>query len=81
VPAVSSADITVAFITTQTGWKEVTDDELEPDPNTGIKKSSLIRPAKLATIGKAIVIGRSGFLPEDLIEQVNANLRKILELN
>ena len=54
VLAVSSADITVAFITTRTGWKEVTDIELEPDPNTGIKKPSLIRPAKLATIDKAI---------------------------
>ncbi|HUB59989.1 MAG TPA: type II toxin-antitoxin system PemK/MazF family toxin, partial [Puia sp.] len=45
--AVTSADVTVAFITTQIGWREPTDIELQPDVNTGIKKPSLIRPSKL----------------------------------
>jgi mRNA interferase MazF len=81
VLAVSSADITVAFITTQTGRKEPTDVELQPDSNTGIKKPSLIRPAKLATIDKAIAIGKIGSLPSDILNQVNTSLKIILQLN
>jgi mRNA interferase MazF len=81
VLAVSSADITVAFITTRTGWKEVTDVELEPDPFSGIKKPSLIRPAKLATIDKAIVLGKIGHLPSDILSRVNTSLKIILQLN
>jgi len=79
--AVSSADITVAFITTQTEWKEPTDIEIQPDVNTGIKKASLIRPGKLATIDKTIALGRIGTLPTHLINQVNSSLKVILQLD
>lgn len=81
VLAVSPADVTVAFITTQTGRKEATDVELQPDSNTGIKKPSLIRPAKLAAIDKAIAVGKIGSLPLDILNQVNTSLKMILQLN
>jgi mRNA interferase MazF len=81
VLAVSSADITVAFITTQTGWKEATDVEIQPDANTGIKKPSLIRPGKLATIDKTFAIGKIGTLPDHLIDRVNTSLKSILQLD
>jgi mRNA interferase MazF len=81
VLAVSSADVTVAFITTQTAWKEPTDVELQPDVNTGIKKASLIRPAKLATIDKTFVIGKIGSLSLNLLDQVNGSLKQILQLS
>jgi mRNA interferase MazF len=80
VLAVSPADIIVAFITTQTAWKEPADIEIESDPNTGIKKASLIRPGKLATLDKTIAIGRIGTLPVHLINQVNISLKAILQL-
>jgi mRNA interferase MazF len=81
VLAVSSADITVAFITTQTAFKEPTDIEIQPDTNSGIKKVSLIRPAKLATIDKTFAIGKIGSLPSNLLSQVNSSLKIILQLN
>ena len=81
VLAVSSSDITVAFITTQTAWKEPTDIEILPDSGTGIKKPSLVRPGKLATIDKAIAIGRIGTLPAHQINQVNISLKAILQLD
>jgi mRNA interferase MazF len=79
--AVASADVTVAFITTQVGWKEPTDIELQPDLSTGIKKPSLIRPSKLATIDKTIVLGRIGSLPSRILDQVNKSLKTILQLS
>ena len=81
VLAVSPADIIVAFITTQTERKEPNDVELQPDSNTGIKKPSLIRPAKLATIDKTIAIGKIGSLPSDSLDLVNTSLKTILKLN
>ena len=79
--AFTSADITVAFITTQLGYKESTDVELLPDINTGIKKLSIVRPGKLATIDKTFALGKIGTLPSILLEQVNASLKIILQLN
>jgi len=81
VLAFTSADITVAFITTQLGYKESTDVELLPDINTGIKKLSIVRPGKLATIDKTFALGKIGTLPSILLEQVNASLKIILQLN
>lgn len=81
VLAVASADVTVAFITAQIGWKEHTDIELQPDVNTGIKKSSLIRPAKLGTIDKTFVLGKIGSLPTHLLDKVNISLKMILQLS
>jgi mRNA interferase MazF len=81
VLAVSSSDMTVAFITTQIGWKEPTDVEIQPDSNSGIKKTSLIRPSKLATIDKTFAIGKIGTLSASLLSQVNSSLKTILQLN
>jgi mRNA interferase MazF len=80
VLAVSSVDITVAFITTQIGWKESTDVEIEPDANSGIKKSSLIRPSKIATIDKTFAIGKIGTLRADQMNRVNTSLKMFLQL-
>ena len=80
VLAVSSLDITVAFITTQTGWKESTDVEIEPDVNTGIKKPSLVRPSKLATIDKTFAVGKIGTLRNDQMDRVNSSLKVFLQL-
>lgn len=53
---VSENDITVAFITTQTRWEEKFDIELSPAKTNGIKKKSLIRLSKIATIDKELAI-------------------------
>lgn len=54
------SDITVSFITTQLKWQEEFDVKIEASKTNGLKKTSLIRLSKLATIDKDLVIGNLG---------------------
>lgn len=54
------SDITVSFITTQLKWQEEFDVKIEALKTNGLKKTSLIRLSKLATIDKDLVIGNLG---------------------
>jgi len=76
----SDADITVSFITTQVKWQEDFDVRIEPAKENGLKKPSLIRLSKLATIDKDLVIGRLGRVTATEINTVNENLMKLLRL-
>jgi mRNA interferase MazF len=55
-------DITVTFITTQIKWQEKFDILINPTQENGLKKPSLIRLNKIATLEKDLVIGRLGSL-------------------
>ena len=77
----SDLDITLAFISTQLKWKEETDILLKPTKNTGLKKESLLRLSKLATIDKNLALGRIGRLDANNLKQVNINLMKLLKLD
>jgi mRNA interferase MazF len=74
-------DITVSFITTQIKWQENFDVPLEPTSENGLKKSSLIRLKKLATIDRELVLGRLGRLNGEEMSKVNENLLKLLKLD
>ena len=76
----SEDDVTVCFITTQMQRQSVFDIFLGPSDLNGIKKTSLIRLNKIATIDKDLIIGRLGLLDEDVIELLNRNLIQILKL-
>lgn len=43
-------DLTVCFITTQTQWQEPTDILIQPTNANGLRKPSLIRVSKIATL-------------------------------
>ena len=73
-------DVTVAFISTQLKWKEETDILLQPNAENGLKKESLLRLSKLATIDKDLVLGRLGSTDEKTITLINNNLKKIFNL-
>lgn len=60
VLAVGEFDVTLAFISTQLGWKEKTDVLLRPDFENGLKKPSIIRVSKIVTIDKTLALGRIG---------------------
>ena len=77
----SDLDITLAFISTQMKWKEETDVVLKPSNNNGLKKESLIRLSKLATIDKDLALGRIGSMDDDDLKKVNVNLMKLLKLD
>ena len=74
----SELDITLAFISTQLNWKEETDILLKPTKNNGLKKESLLRLSKLATIDKKLALGRIGRMEANDLKQVNINLIKLL---
>lgn len=76
----NTTDITACFITTQTKWKENTDIDLLPSFQNGIKKPSVIRLNKIATLDKALIIGRLGSLETADMELLNKNLKILLQL-
>jgi mRNA interferase MazF len=74
-------DITVSFITTQLNWQEPTDVELSPTIENGIKRKSLIRLSKIATIDKKLALGKIGRISEVQIFELNVKLKYILQLD
>ena len=70
-------DMTVAFISTQIKWKEDTDVLLKPTQENGLKKESIVRLSKLATIDKDLAIGQ---VDKDTIKSIIRNLIKIFKL-
>jgi len=73
-------DVTVSFITSQLKWQESNDLRIEPDELNGLKKPSLIRLSKLATIEKKLVIGKLRMLIDSGLKQVNQELIKLFDL-
>ncbi len=62
VLAATPLDVTVAFITTQFQWQEPTDLRLLPTNLNGLKKPSLVRLSKVATLDVTLAQGRLGDL-------------------
>jgi mRNA interferase MazF len=78
---VTNYDLTVSFITTQIKWKESTDIELFPSKKSGIKKVSLIRLSKIATVDKSLAVGKLGELQQVKMSELNLKLKKLLQLD
>lgn len=76
----SDIDITLAFISTQIKYRDLTDVILKPSLENGLKKESIVRLSKLATIDKDLAIGRLGKIGESGLKEVNRNLIEILKL-
>jgi len=80
VLAENALDVTVSFITTQLQWQEPTDVIIQPNNSNGIKKTSIIRLIKLATIDRSLILGTIGNIDQSQIAEVNAKLKVILQL-
>ncbi len=76
----TSLDVTLAFVTTQLQWQEPTDLLLSPGNLNGLKKTSLIRLSKLATIDAKLVQGRLGNLDANQLQAIHQSLRLLLKL-
>ena len=76
----SSLDVTVSFISTQLHWQEPTDLLLQPDATNGLKKPSLIRSGKIATIDKALVIGRLGSINAKQVKELDKKLIQLFDI-
>jgi len=73
-------DIVVTFITTKLKWSENTDVLLKPDNNNRLKKISIIRTNKLATLDIELVIGKLGELTENNLNELDSKLKQVLGL-
>ena len=74
-------DVTVCFITTQLQWQEATDVQLLPTSSNGLRKQSLIRTSKIATLDKAFAKGLLGRLTDKEVEDLNSKLKSLLQLS
>lgn len=74
-------DITLSFKTTQLKWEEPIDVIIEPSLENGIKRTSIIRLCKIATLDKDLVLGKLGNLSKSEMATVNNNLIEIFKLN
>jgi mRNA interferase MazF len=73
-------DLTVSFITTQTEWQEQTDVLLHPNATNGLRKTSLVRTSKIATLERTLAKGLLGRLtPEETVD-LNTKLKELLQI-
>lgn len=80
VLAETTSDLTVCFITTQIGWQENTDVLVIPNTINGLKKQSLIRTGKIATLDRTLAKGLLGRLSKQALDELDRNLKTILKL-
>lgn len=80
VIAETNSDVTVCFITSQTSFTELTDVHLTPNAINNLKKSSLIRTSKIATLDKSIAKGLLGNLSKNEIEMLDDQLKILFQL-
>lgn len=80
IVAETALDVTVSFITTQLQWQEPTDILLQPLSTNGIKKSSLIRLSKIATVDRKLVVGKMGVISNAQQIELNLKLRSIFQI-
>ncbi len=73
-------DVIVSFITSRIKWEEKTDLLIVPDQLNGLKKPSLIRIDKIATLEIELIIGKIGEVGEDKIIELNSKLSQLLGL-
>ncbi len=76
----NTLDITVSFITTQLQWLEPTDIVLQPQAKNGIKKPSLVRLSKIATIDNNLIVGTIGSINHTQLAEVNLNLKILFQI-
>lgn len=76
----SPNDVTVSFITSQLKWAEQHDLLLKPSRSNGLKRESLLKLSKIATLDKEILLGRLGTLSSRDLTQLNENLIQLLQL-
>ncbi|MBA3647974.1 MAG: type II toxin-antitoxin system PemK/MazF family toxin [Chitinophagales bacterium] len=77
----TSLDLTVCFITTQIGWQEPTDVLLTPSSSNGLRKQSLIRTSKIATLDRTLARGLLGILTQTDLGDLNNKLKILFQLS
>lgn len=76
----SENDITVAFISSQLKPTSEFEILVSPSPENGLKKASLLKISKLATLEKSLILGKLGNLSKEDLDRVDANLLSAFQL-
>lgn len=76
----TALDITACFITTQIRWQEATDILLTPKPTNSLKRLSLLRTSKIATLDKILVRGLLGRLSQTELLELNIKLKVLFQI-
>ncbi len=76
----SGNDLIAAFITGVLAVKSIGDISLKRNDRNGLKKDSVLKLSKLATLSKDLVAGKIGALSEDELTGINHGLREMLNL-
>lgn len=83
-PAVVLAEEThsviVAFISSNIKRFSTYDIELIPSKDNGLKKESLIKTNKIATLDKKLLLGKIGNLSDDIMKQIDKKLTELFRL-
>lgn len=80
VLAINLKDITVAFITSQIELLSDFDMFINPNHKNGIKKESIIKITKLASLETSLAIGKLGEMETNKLLEINDKLRMYLDL-
>ena len=73
-------DVTVAFISSETKWQTANDLLLSPTPKNGLKKVSIVRTGKIATLDKELVLGILGKLTYEETAELDQKLITLFEI-
>ncbi|MEN8157697.1 MAG: type II toxin-antitoxin system PemK/MazF family toxin [Bacteroidota bacterium] len=77
----SGEDVTVCFVTSQLRRISDFDITIQPTDLNGLKKVSVVRLNKMATIDKSLVLGRLGSLDKQQVEVLDQNLVKLFRID
>lgn len=77
---VGEYDVTVSFISTKLHWKSEVDLILTPNEENGLKKESLVKLSKIATLDKVLIEGKLGNIQYDDFVELDENLIKLFEI-
>lgn len=80
VLADTNLDFTVCFITTQIQWQEATDVSIAPSSTNGLRKQSLLRTNKIATLDRVLAKGLLGRLAQQDMTDLNSKLKILFKL-
>lgn len=80
VLADTELDVTVCFITTKLQWQDAADVQLLPTLFNGLRRQSLIRLSKIATLDKALAKGLLGRLTSSELNDLDNKLKILLQL-
>lgn len=70
----------VSFISTKLHWRSEIDLILIPNEENGLKKESLVKLSKIATLDKILISGKLGNISYDDFVELDENLIKLFSI-